>query len=62
MEKGKENLAGTQQSILGRQRFLDLNDRIGARVHFFGRGRDPRAGRAIVGVGDSDTATGLRLD
>lgn len=62
MEVGEEDLAAAQQRILGRLRFLHLDDHLRPRPDFGSRHDDLGAGTAIVLVAEADGVGDPGLD
>jgi hypothetical protein len=62
VEVGEDDLAGTEQRPLGRQRLLDLDDEVGALPDGGRVGNDVGPMRGVLLVGDAAALAGPRLD
>jgi len=62
VEVCEENLAGTQEGILGRERLFDLQDHVGAGVEVGRVANDAGARFAELPVGDACAVAGAGLD
>ena len=62
VQEGEEDLAGTQQLVLGLERLLHLDHELGLLVHRARVGDDRSAGALVVAVGHAAAGAGAALD
>ena len=62
MQVGEQDLAAPQAVVLGRHRFLDLEQQVGVGPHLLGGAEQLGAGRLEIRVGDRRALAGAGLD
>ena len=62
MQIGEKHLPGFELLALGRERLLDLHDQLAARIDLIGIRHDFGAYRAIIGIGEAGSQSGVRFD